>query len=507
MSELSEEGGALHTTEALLPEQLTLRLDGAAVLLPPTSDRRVLRLAVQAVHCYPSNGEQTKMTRLLMNALVANAQDLYERLSDTDKELIRRLKGTPRFTASIKRLNALMGRPNSSNYDAVYAAMDAIFKWEMRWDVMGDGAIGAVGTVSEDVITSKEVARFISQWGRGEGPMAGTISYYFPHDVMLMLMEPSRWAQIDLHTANGFGSSYAVELYHHCVRYINTERKITPVLPLAEWIQLIAGAGKYEGRYKDFKRYALQPACEWLEKTESCPFTVEIREVVGPRKRVVGLQFKLVMKVQSTLDMRMPPTWSPNLFEVLRKVYSMTNQDIKELALSASEAEVSEAISRDGLMIQKKLAQGETVANRAAYLRGILRNVQAGRPKDSEPKDDQDVETPPKSVQSAMAKLQALQSEFEAYRLRRLGEMLTGLPGDVLAELREEFRAAKGQEATVAKMLSRGWETPKPGLLATFAAWFKSTYPERASAMLVDPDVSDFNIWLLVNAEEKAAGG
>lgn len=493
---MSESGNKPASTE--LPEQFMLRLDDTAVLLPPASDQRVLRLAVQAVHCYPVSGEQTKLTRRAMNALVANAQDIYERISVEDKALIRRVNGTPRFTISVKRMLSLMGKEGSTNYEVIYDAVEALFKWELKWNVMNDFAAPTASDLDQDELTSRETARLLSQWGRGEGRMAGTISYYFPHDVMLMLMEPSRYAQIDLHAANGMGSHYAIELYHQCVRYIGTDKKMTPTLPLDEWIRLIAGAGKYADRYKDFKRYALQPACEWLEKTESCPFTVEVREAYGPRKRVVGLQFKLLMKVQPSLDMRMPPTWSPNLLDVLRKVYQMTNRDIKQLAISASEAEVNEALRRDGQMVQRKAAQGDPVKDRASYLRGILRNVQAGSPKDAEP-SDVDQETPSRNVQSAVAKVQQLQVEFEQFRMKRLAEMLDDLPGSVLDDLREQFSQERGHETVVSSWLKRGWSTPKPGLMATFVEWFSKAYPDKVLGMLVAPDVVDFNVWMMLH--------
>lgn len=495
-----------------------LRLDDTAVLLPPASDHRVLRLAVQAVHCYPTNGEQTKLTRRAMNALVANAQDIYERISDEDKAHIRRLKGTPKFSMSMQRMLSLMDKEGSSNYEVIYKAIDAIFKWELKWNVMNDSgpdgptdgfpALPApassnalAGLQAGEEITSRDRARFISHWGRGEGRFAGTFHYYFPHDVMLMLMEPSRYAQIDLHTANGLGSNYAVELYHNCVRYIGTEKKLTPVLPLDEWIRLIAGAGKYDGRYKDFKRYALLPACEWLEKTDTCPFTVEILESYGPRKRVVGLQFKLRMKVQASLDMRMPPTWSPDLIEVLRKVYAMSNRDIKELALTASEAEVNEAMARDSVMVQRKAAQGNPVENRANYLRGILRNVQNGNAKDAEPVDVNQ-ETPTRSVQDAVTRVARLQAEFEQYRMKRLGEMLAELPSSVVEELREKFTEERGHESVVSSWLKHGWTKPKVGLVATFVEWFNKSFPDKVAHMLAAPQEADFNVWMMLRQSE-----
>lgn len=518
MSEPGEIPATNPTPVTDLPEQIMLRLDDTAVLLPPASDHRVLRLAVQAVHCYPTNGEQTKLTRRAMNALVANAQDIYERISDEDKVHIRRLKGTPKFSMSMQRMLSLMDKEGSSNYEVIYKAIDAIFKWELKWNVMNDswpdgtpggflalpsdeGPTSVVGLHAGDEISSRDTARFISHWGRGEGRMAGTFHYYFPHDVMLMLMEPSRYAQIDLHTANGLGSNYAVELYHNCVRYIGTEKKLTPILPLEEWIRLIAGAGKYDGRYKDFKRYALVPACDWLEKTETCPFTVEIRESYGPRKRVVGLQFKLTMKVQASLDMRMPPTWSPDLIDVLRKVYAMSNRDIKELALTASEAEVNEAMARDSVMVQRKAAQGNPVENRANYLRGILRNVQNGNAKDAEPVDVNQ-ETPSRDVQDAVSRVIRLQTEFDQYRMKRLSEMLAELPNSVVEELREKFADARGHESVVSAWLKHGWTKPKAGLMATFVEWFSKTYPEKVSSMLVAPQEVDFNVWVMLRQSE-----
>ncbi len=473
-----------------LPEQFRLRLDETTALLPPTSDDRIVRIAVQAVHCYPTNGEHSILTRSVMNALVANAQDIFARLSQSDRDLIKQVNGTIRFVITMTRLKALMGRENTTNYDQIYAAISAIRKWSIEWDVMKDFEEGTE-------VTAKADASFISQYERGVGRELGQVAYYFPYSVQTMLMEPSRYAQIDLRTANGLGSTYAKELYHQCARFLGTIKKVTRVLSVEEWTRLIAGKGKYVDRYKDFKRFALKPAMEWLAKVESCPFTVELLETHGPRNRVVGLQFKLLPKRQASLDMQMPPTWHPTLIDVLRTVYGMSNREIREIAMGATEAEMNEALQRDRNMVSRKLAQGDPVNNRAGYLRGILRNIQEGRPKDAEPVDEER-ELPGRDVADAVLKAKALREEFAKFRLTRLREHLDELPSDVVNELRGEFEDERGGDTAVSIWMRKGWDKAPAGLMATFLTWFNDKYPDRANRLLVKPEERDFDVWMVL---------
>ena len=478
-----------------LSEQFLLRLDMAAAMLPPANPDRALKKAVQAIHSYPTNGVQSVTTRKLLNALVVHAQDVFAKMSPDDRQAVKAVRGTPLFRIPIKRLLVLMGSESSNNYERIYSALEAIFAWDIKWNLMGDTPSGS-GVIEE--VTS----RIISQYSKGIGDRIGMVSYEVPHDVLMLLLEPHPYATVNLRVVNQMGSSYAIALYESCVRYLGTTNKVTAVLPVEKWINIIAGVGKYENSYKNFNKFALKPAMKWLETIDSCPFTVEPRVVYGPRKRVVGLQFKMHLKQQQSLDVEMPPTWDPRTIEALRKVYGMSEKEMALLSRMASEAELQEAMSRDSVMIARKSKAGEIVSNRAAYLRGILRNLQQGKPKDQEPEEDQE-ELASKSVQTAMVRAKKKQEEFEEFRKARLREQLLDLPEHALDNLRDEFSELKGNEGLIGQWLRAGWSKPHPGLLASFLNWVIASKPEIVGRMLAKPEESDFAVWMMLHAAEE----
>lgn len=473
-------------------EQFALRLDLASALLPPANPNRVLRKAVSAIHSYPTNGVQTRTTRRLLNAMVVHAQDVFAKMEAADKERLKETRGTPIFKVAVKRLMQLMGWGNSNGYDQVYEALAAIYQWQIRWDLMSDA-----GEQSE--LLEQVNGRLLSQWGKGLSSRSGWISFEIPHDVLLMLMEPHPYAQIDLRVVNELGSGYAIGLYENTVRYLGTVHKVTAVRSVEEWARIIAGDGKYPGDFKGFNRYVLKPAIKWLEKVESCPFTVEPRLVYGPRKKVVGLQFKMRLKTQASLEMDMPPTWDPRTFEILRKVYGMADKEITLLTRTTSEAELQEAMARDSAMMTRKLAAGETVTNRSAYLRGILRNLQQGKPKDAEPEVDAE-ELNSKSVQGAVTRVVKLQEEFAAFRKERLKDVLGDLPESAISELRDEFERLQVQ-GLMKQWLKAGWSKPHPGLMASFLTWLLKEKPDLVDRLLPRPEEREFAVWMMLQQD------
>jgi hypothetical protein len=491
----TEPGPAQHAVVDALGEQFSLRLDMVAAMLPPANPDRPLKKAVQAIHSYPTNGLQTVTTRKLLNALVVHAQDVFAKMAPDDRQAVKAVRGTPVFRIPIKRLLALMGSEASNNYERIYAALDSIFQWDIRWNLMGD-------TPSGTEIIEEVTSRFISQYSKGVGDRIGMVSYEFPYDVLTLLMEPHPYALLDLRTVNQLGSSYAIALYESCARYLGTANRVTAALAVEEWINIIAGVGKYNGKYKDFNKFALKPAMKWLETVDSCPFTVEPRVVYGPRKRVVGLQFKMHLKRQQSLAVEMPPTWDPRTIDVLKKVYQMPEKDIILMSRMASEAEVQEAMSRDSAMIARKSKAGEAVSNRAKYLQGILRNIQLGRPKDQEPEADAE-ELASKSVQDAMAKVKKKQEEFAEFRKSRFREQLLELPESALDDLKAEFSAAKANEGLIGQWLRAGWSKPHPGLMSSFVTWVMSTKSDIVERMLTKPEEKEFAVWMMLNAGDE----
>ncbi len=500
------------------PERSRLpRFETRPASLPDVSSPTVLRKAVTAVHCHPTSGEQTILTRRVFNALILDAQEQFAALSEHERAEIRRHRGTPIFNTTIGRLRSMIGQEGTNATERIYGAMEQIYQWSFRMNVMGDvlapppadapdagaPAAGAHSTPSGEVQTVQQVleerfSRFLSQWGKGSKQgRPGQISYEFPHDVLLLILDPKPYAQIDMRLINAMGSAQAIALYENCVRYFNTRHRCTAVLPVEEWISLICGVGKYQGAYKEFKRCALLPAMGWLEKVDSVPFTVELREVKGPRGRVIAIQFKLLLKGRDTAQLAgPPPTWPADLLTMLVDGYGMDADDIAALARAASEAEVREAVRRERLMFQRKAAKGDPVVDRTRYLQGIIRNVQGGQSQDVEPEAEPE-EVVHAAVRRAQEKVAKDRELFVSEKRKALLDVLNDRAAGELEALRSLFQqyAASRQSDTIDKLVRDGWKRGNGMLNQLLCNFLIEQQPDIVTRLLPDPRYQDFDIW------------
>ena len=484
--------------------QYVLRFEPSSTLLPPIETGRTFRKAVQAVHCYPAKGELTAIARRVLNALFIHAQDTFKSMPEEQRAMIKEYRGTPIFTMGIGRLRKYI-QQSGRDHKRLYEALQNIYEWSFHFNVMGDGGGHDDGQHDEPQLVERVQSRIISVLrfaDNDESLEQGQFRYELPHDVLLMILEPRPYAQIDMRAVNGLSSNHAIGLYENLVRYLGTRNRVTAVLPIQEWINLLSGVGNYSGpgQYKNFKRFVLTPAMAWLEKLDAVPFTAQLLEIKGPRNRVTHLQFKLITKQQAALDMgQVPPTWSPKLVETLQKVYGMSLTRIAEWARMATEEEIQEAMRRDSIAIPKKIAAGEVVSDRAAYLLGIVRNVQRGRPRDAEPDIDPSEEEAidgqgARQVQAAIARTQALRSEFKNHQLKLVRERVDMLGDAELAKVRASYEQAQGDALPVRTMLSRGWRRGDTPLNKVLAAWILEQ-PSLLPMFLYRPEETDFDIW------------
>lgn len=536
-------GFALNDSDEIIPLQevvllspedqqaLLERLEMAAMVLPPVKGERVLRKAVQAVHSYPVNGEHNLATRRVINALIEHAQEVMRKFNPHELDAIRRFRISPRFTISVKRILELT-ELGKDNHTRVYEALDKIYGWDIKWNLMGDGD-DELASVNDVRLLQKPLAfaaksasivmhetghgdpslrklkvleqvhsRLISQWSRGVDERQGLVSYEFPVDVIWMILEPKIYARIQMHAFNEMGSAAAAALYENCARYFGSPGKVTPQLPIQEWINIIVGVGAYKGRLADFKRYVIEPSLQHIAAAQSCPFTVEPLWIKGPKNKVIALQFKLRPKQQLKLEMDMPLAWHANTIDMLKKVFGMSEHDIAEISRAADEAEIRKAISVYNGVAQRKAKMGEAIVDRAKYLRGIVRNLQEGRNKEEDlDKMDEPIEVGSTEARRAVDQMNELKERFEQHRRSRIIQTLYALPEGQYKRLQEAFVASLSDGNTVVhKFMSKGWTPPHPAVAAPFANWFMTQHPESAQEMLSRQEDRDFAFWLVMQS-------
>lgn len=488
-------------TESQMDQGMTglrLNINESYLPIPIANGERVFRKSVQAIHSYPSSPDVSVTARKLINAICIYAQDCFSATTEDHRRQIKdpAIRATPIFRTSIGDLKKMI-KQSSNDVERIYEALRNIFNWTFTYNVMGD-------VYGESKIVARHQSRMISDLGIGtaDGLNAGEITFEIPNAVLLMIVEPFPYTQISMRIENGMRSGATIALFENTYRYISTENKVTAIMDVRDWINMIAGEGKYPGGdgYKFFKRLVLKPAMHQIETLDTVPYSLELIEKKGPRNRIIALQFKLHLKKQSGLNMETPISWHPSTAETLKNVYKLSAAKIAELPTFASEDEIVEAIRRESVMYANKLRLNDPILDRATYLMGIVRNVQTGRPKLEEPapEDDSLEEIGEGERLRALERVRKLRESFKSHQVSTIKKGIAMLPQDSIEALRERFRnSPKGSTESIKKMEQKGWGA---GLNAIFAGW-ASEEPDLRERFLTRDEDKEFDIWREIQAQ------
>lgn len=313
-----------------------------------------LKKSVAIVHMYPLQGNYTLLMRQVLNALLAVAWNHWRSLSAEEQTEAFEKRMVPRFRTTITELRSVLERTKESlSTERVYEVVNALYSLPFRFDAMDDFGEGW-GVRS----------RIISQWSR---PFLGSgiLEWEHPPDVFQLLMNPARFAQIDMRLLNALTSKYAAALYENTARYVSV--KLTKRLPVAEWVRLITSdSNAYSTtEYKYFKRYVLTPALTELSVSEFCPVQVTLLETKGVRGKVTHLQFQVELRQQFPLKMGARLVADRRLEGILLG-WGVSQKSINELAVAFEEQD----LWRIADVTVDRVKKGN-VRNPAAYFTGL----------------------------------------------------------------------------------------------------------------------------------------
>jgi hypothetical protein len=145
-------------------------------------------------------------------------------------------------------------------------------------------------------------------------------------------------------------------------------------------------------------------------------------------------------------------------------------------------------------MFTKKQAAGEVIADRARYLKGILRNLQSGKDKGAEPELDHDGD-PELELRTHTKSEIDLRQEFEGYQLGKAQERLAGFNDVELQEVRDLFTSAHQDNYTIKTWLNRGWKRTPDALNSQLVKWLMTKDELWIERLLVNPEDKSFEAW------------
>ncbi|WP_029043723.1 replication initiation protein [Cupriavidus sp. WS] len=224
--------------------------------------------AVQAIHLSPVGGALSLQQRRLFNALIKNA--IEHRLAKSDSATI--------FQISIPEMMTGLGL-TTKDTGYIKETAKSLMRTVVDWDQLNsDGTATWTGStlVAGAKITGSQ------------------LSYSFAPQISEELLNPERFAMIDMRIAKLFRRAHSLALWENTVRY---ERiGVTTRIPLTIFRNLILGREESETKYKEykiFKRAVLNPCIEEINAVSD--HLIELVEHKNGRS-VTELQFKIKRK-------------------------------------------------------------------------------------------------------------------------------------------------------------------------------------------------------------------
>ena len=267
--------------------------------------------AVQAIHVSPVGSALSLQQRRIFNALIKNA--IEQRLAG------RETNNT--FQVSIPQMMAALDLTTKDNA-YIKETAKSLMRTVVDWDQLNsDGTSTWTGST---LIAGAKI-------------VGSVLSYSFAPQISEELLDPQRYAMIDMRIAKLFRRSYSLALWENTVRF---ERiGLTARIPLATFRNLILGREESETKYKEykiFKRAVLTPSIAEINDVSDHEIEL-IEHKVG---RTVGeIQFKISRKVSALEE-------EPHQYLVNTVVkFGVPHSEAKRLVRTFGAERILEAIS------------------------------------------------------------------------------------------------------------------------------------------------------------------
>lgn len=193
------------------------------------------------------------------------------------------------------------------------------------------------------------------------------VTWYYPPSIKEQLINPERWAQIELNSIARLSTYTAVALYEICARYKDSPGGLTSRHDPDFWTRVLREGGGLKPReFRKFKNELLVPAIgEINDKTEIVVELVEHRE----QTQLVSVQFKVARRPREKPRIPEPA----DVTQALRAgKLSLREEDLDTLVLRYGDLRVNEAL--DTLESYVENPSAARINNRLAYLKAILAN-------------------------------------------------------------------------------------------------------------------------------------
>jgi len=290
------------------------------------------------------------------------------------------------------------------------------------------------------VFTLLAEARFFRRSGEA------WVQWYFAPSIREMLIEPVRWAQIDLQELASLSRYASVVLYEISSRYKNAPGGLTNRASTDWWANALRTDPKETTReWRKFKNETLKPALAEINQRTS----LEVKLVEFKQGRAVTeIQFQVRKK-------QILPTPEPANLQLVDKAESMgiKERDLDSLVDLYGEAKVQRGI--DALEGRTRVQLKERVAQPLNYLKRILKN---DLDTESLFNESEGGNSAPDSRNATSKLAQADDSAAQLLRIKEINDALDALSPDEIEALATRARALMGDKVAMAPAIKKRFD-------------------------------------------------
>ena len=207
------------------------------------------------------------------------------------------------------------------------------------------------------------LSEVVLQVRRGEN----WVSWMFPPSIMSALMDPQRWACIDLDVLSQLNTYAAIALYEICIRYRDNPGGLTSRKPPGWWTDALSNVpGGDRREWRKFKYERIKPAIEEINaKTD---IVIELVEHKKGRS-LAEVQFSVRRKVQQAV---VKSSYIPIDAGLILRAQTLGITETKMDALIREFNEVQVTIKLGELALRMENTLLKPVENSYSYLRSLL---------------------------------------------------------------------------------------------------------------------------------------
>ncbi|NDY93532.1 replication initiation protein [Ideonella livida] len=291
------------------------------------------------------------------------------------------------------------------------------------------------------------------------------VTWYYPPSIAEQIIDPDRWAQIELNSIARLSTYTAVALYEICARYKDSPGGLTSRHEPDHWTQVLREGGGLKAReFRKFKSELLLPALRDInDKTEL------LVELVEHRRGAVleTVQFKVARKPAPHTARAMPVEPADVSLALRAAQWGIREVDLDPLLVRHGEDRVAEAL--DALAAHVESQRSGPVRKPAAYLTAILAKKQApaAAPASAPPPAPVATQVQAAAPAPEVESLKERERQVEVWRQQRLREIREEFAHEpaerkasILNQVRQQHPLLAATPAVRRRLDAGEWESP-----------------------------------------------